>query len=320
MEEKIDLIIPADDCGTRLDVLIANHLKISRSNAARIIEQGLVTVDGVCKRPSLRLKSGMRIAGAYEIEVKDERPISKDIPLEIIYEDQWIIVIDKPPGLAVHPGAGNQDNTLVNALLARYPEIAVVGEPSRPGIVHRLDKMTSGVMVAARHTDAYSVLKDAFQAHEHLREYLAIVYGHMPRLEGTVETFIQRNPRDRKKMTSRSGKGRKAITRWKVAREWKGFSLLHLSLQTGRTHQIRVHLSDMGYPIVGDSQYGGRKRPNCIKYPKLKSFIKMLERQMLHACTLGIVHPIKGEYVEFKSEIPDDMKLLMKIMDEADAP
>ena len=319
MEEKIDLIIPPDDRGTRLDVFIATHLRISRSLAARIIEQELVMVDGISKRPSLRLKPGMRVAGTYEIVVKDETPTSKNIPLEIIYEDQWIIVINKPPGLAVHPGAGNKDNTLVNALLARYPEIAGVGEPSRPGIVHRLDKMTSGVMVAARHTDAYSVLKDAFKAHEHLREYLAIVYGHMPRLEGTIESFMQRNPRDRKKMTSRSGKGRKAITRWKVAREWKGFSLLHLSLQTGRTHQIRVHLADMGYPIVGDLQYGGRKRANSIKNPELKSFIRMLERQMLHACTLGIVHPIKNEYVEFKSEIPDDMSFLVKILDQADA-
>jgi len=316
VEKVIDLLAGPDDSGTRLDVFLSTRLAVSRSSASRIIGQGLVMVDGSRKREAFRLKTGMRIQGTYCEEPADNTPAAREIALEILHEDPWIIVINKQAGLTVHPGAGNKDETLVNGLLARYPEIAHVGDPLRPGIVHRLDKMTSGVMMAARHNDAYPVLVKAFKTHEHLRKYYAIIYGHMPQLQGTIETFMQRNPRSRMKMTSRTTQGRKAITSWKVIRQWEGFSLLELILKTGRTHQIRVHLSDLGVPVVGDEHYGGRKRLDSIKSEHLQTYIRSIGRQMLHASTLGITHPVTGEYMEFTSDLPDDMKSLIAKLDE----
>jgi 23S rRNA pseudouridine1911/1915/1917 synthase len=318
VDEKIDFIAEYSDFGIRLDVILSRHLSISRSFAAKLIEEGRVMVEGSMRRPAFKPKDGMRVHGTYST-MDEGLPLKAcEIPIDVIYEDQWIIVINKPAGLTVHPGAGNADGTLVNALLAKYPEIKGVGNPDRPGIVHRLDKMTSGVMVVARSSDSYAILANAFKTHEHLREYLAICYGHMPQIQGTIETFMQRNPKDRKRMTSRADKGRKAVTHWEVIKQWKGFSLLQLSLQTGRTHQIRVHLSDMGHPVVGDPQYGGRRRANSIEDPFIQSHMKALERQMLHASTLGIIHPITNKPMEFKSEMPDDMNEVIRMLDGRD--
>lgn len=318
VDEKIDFIAEYADYGIRLDVILARHLSISRSLAARLIDKGRVMVEGSMRRPSFKLKNGMSVQGTYST-MDESAPLKAcEIPLDVIYEDQWIIVINKPAGLTVHPGAGNADCTLVNALVAKYPQIQGVGDPHRPGIVHRLDKMTSGVMVVARSSDSYAILANAFKAHEHRREYVAICYGHMPQIQGTIETFMQRNPKDRKRMTSRADKGRRAVTHWEVIKQWKGFSLLLLTLQTGRTHQIRVHLSDMGHPVVGDAQYGGRRRANSIEDPLLQSYMKALDRQMLHAFTLGIIHPITNKQMEFKSKMPDDMNGVIRMLDERD--
>ena len=318
MVEKIDYIAGYADYGIRFDVILARHLSISRSFAARLIDEGRVMVEGSMRRPSFKLKIGMRVHGTYST-IDESAPLKAcEIPLDVIYEDQWIIVINKPAGLTVHPGAGNADGTLVNALLAEYPLIKGVGDPDRPGIVHRLDKMTSGVMVVARSSVAHAILANAFKTHEHRRVYLAICYGHMPQIQGTIETFMQRNPKDRKRMTSRADKGRRAITHWGVIKQWKGFTLLLLTLQTGRTHQIRVHLSDMGHPVVGDAQYGGRRRANSIEDPLLQSNMKALGRQMLHAFTLSITHPITNKRMEFKSEMPDDMNEVIRMLDERD--
>lgn len=318
MDEKIDFIAGYADYGIRLDVILARHLSISRSFAARLIDEGLVMVEGSVRRPSFKPKNGMRVHGVYSTIDKSAPLKACEIPLDVIYEDQWIIVINKPAGLTVHPGAGNADGTLVNALLDKYPMIRGVGDPGRPGIVHRLDKMTSGVMVVARSNDSYSILANAFKTHEYSREYVAICYGHMPQTQGTIETFMQRNPKDRKRMTSHADKGRRAVTHWEVIRQWKGFSLLLLTLQTGRTHQIRVHLSDMDHPVVGDAQYGGRRRANSIEDPLLQSYMKALERQMLHALTLGITHPITNKQMEFRSEMPEDMNGVIRMLDERD--
>lgn len=318
VDEKIDFIAEYADYGIRLDVILARHLSISRSLAARLIDKGRVMVEGSMRRPSFKLKNGMSVQGTYST-MDEGLPLKAcEIPLDVIYEDQWIIVINKPAGLIVHPGAGNADCTLVNALVAKYPQIQGVGDPHRPGIVHRLDKMTSGVMVVARSSDSYAILANAFKAHEHRREYVAICYGHMPQIQGTIETFMQRNPKDRKRMTSRADKGRRAVTHWEVIKKWKGFSLLLLTLQTGRTHQIRVHLSDMGHPVVGDAQYGGRRRANSIEDPLLQSYMKALDRQMLHAFMLGIIHPITNKQMEFKSKMPDDMNGVIRMLDERD--
>jgi 23S rRNA pseudouridine1911/1915/1917 synthase len=319
VDEKIDFIAGYSDYGVRLDIILARRLSVSRSLAARLIDKGQVMVDDRVRRPSFKLKNGMRVQGTYSAVEGSEPLKANEIPLDVIYEDPWILVINKPAGLTVHPGAGNADGTLVNALLAKYPEIKDVGDPGRPGIVHRLDKMTSGVMVVARSNDSHAILASAFKTHEHHRVYMAICYGHMPRIKGAIETFLQRNPKDRKKMTSRTDKGRWAVTHWEVVKQWKEFSLLMLTLQTGRTHQIRVHMSGMGHPVVGDAQYGGRRRANNIEDPLLRSHMKSLDRQMLHALTLGITHPITGKQMEFKSEMPDDMNGVIRILDERDS-
>jgi 23S rRNA pseudouridine1911/1915/1917 synthase len=316
VEEKIDLSVSLRDRGVRLDVFLSRHLSLSRSYAARLIEDGNVVVDGEQKRPAFKVKPRMRVHGSLKRSEEGSSLQPCEIPLEILYEDEWIVVIKKPAGLVVHPGAGNADRTLVHALLARYPDIAGVGDPSRPGIVHRLDKLTSGVMVAAKNSQAHAALSRAFKAHEHLREYLAISYGHMPQDHGSIESCMQRHPRDRKRMTSKTKEGRMAITRYQVIRQWKAFSLLRLSLETGRTHQIRVHLSDLGHPVAGDAQYGGRKRAGAIADTVLRAYIKGLDWQMLHAAKLGITHPGTGTWMEFKADMPEDMQALIRLLDE----
>lgn len=318
MEEKIDLIAGAHDTAIRLDVFISRHLGLSRSQAAGLVERGRILVAGTGRRPSFRLKPGMRVHGAWEREEGTRALPATEIPLDIVHEDDWIVVINKPAGMTVHPGAGTAGDTLVNALLARYPEIVSVGDPGRPGIVHRLDKLTSGVMVVARTGSAHDVLSAAFKAHEHMRRYLAVCHGRMPRKEGTIETFMQRNPKDRKRMTSRSGQGRRAVTHWEVVAEWREFSLLRLSLETGRTHQIRVHLSDAGHPVAGDPVYGGRRRANAVADARLRTYVKGLGRQMLHAAVLGIRHPGTGAYMEFTCDLPGDMKAFMAVLDKVD--
>jgi len=316
VEEKVDITAGWQDSNSRLDVFLARHLGISRSFAARLIDDGCILVDGAAKRSSYKIKAHSRVHGTYSREEPDLPMHPCDIPLAILYEDESIIVIDKPAGLVVHPGAGNREKTLVHALLSKYPEIAGVGERSRPGVVHRLDKLTSGVMVAARTDTAYTALSLAFKTHEHVREYMAVCHGHMPQEQGSIETFMQRHPKDRKRMTSKVKEGRKAVTRYQVLREWKEFSLLRLSLETGRTHQIRVHLSDLGHPVAGDAQYGGRKRAGSIQDKKLGTYIRSLQRQMLHASMLGITHPVTGEWMEFRAEMPDDMKGLISVLNE----
>jgi 23S rRNA pseudouridine1911/1915/1917 synthase len=316
VEEKIDFIVTPQDSGNRLDVVVTRHSGMSRSFAVKLIEEGSVLVDGSMKRPSFKVKTGMHLSGAFDNRDAVSTLVPCELPLEVLYEDDWIVIINKPAGLVVHPGAGNIGQTLVNALLARYPDIAGVGDPARPGIVHRLDKLTSGVMVAARRNESYASLSRAFKAHAHTREYLAICYGRMPEEQGIIETYMQRHPKDRKRMTSRAGEGRKAVTRYQVVRQWKEFSLLRLRLETGRTHQIRVHLSDMGHPVAGDAQYGGRRRTVSIRDKTVKSCMQALTRQMLHAAVLGITHPGTGEWMEFKAEMPEDMQELIKVLEE----
>lgn len=316
MAEKIVFTTGNEDVGLRLDIVLSHHLELTRSAAARLITQGNVLVDMKVRRPSFKLKEGMRLQVHMEGEEEPETLRPYDIPLDILYEDPWIIVINKPAGLVVHPGAGNRDETLVNALIAHYPEILRVGNEERPGIVHRLDKLTSGVMVVARNDQAYNILSAAFKVHEHTRVYKGLCYGHMKQISGQIKTFMQRHPKDRKKMSSKVEEGREAVTNWEMIEEWPQFSLLKLSLETGRTHQIRVHLNDVGHPVVGDAQYGGKKQANNITDPQLRSYAKSLDRQMLHACLLGITHPETGEWMEFSSEIPDEMKKFIELLDD----
>lgn len=314
MEETRTIIAQPSDAGERLDVVLARLAALTRSAAARLIDAGRVQVDGRVRKPSFKVTAGISIQ--WQVPPPEpSRLVPCDIPLPVLYEDEWIIVIDKPAGLVVHPGAGNREHTLVHALIARYPEMAGVGSPERPGIVHRLDKLTSGVMVVARTQAAYYALAEAFKAHAHTRVYLSICYGHMPSTTGRIATLLNRHPVDRKRMSSKVRVGREAVTNWEVLREWPGFSLLKLSLETGRTHQIRVHLSDMGHPIVGDAEYGGRTRANEIRDPALRAAVKAIPRQMLHAHLLGLNHPQTGEYLELTSQIPEDMHAFCDLLD-----
>lgn len=316
MEDREDIVVEAMDRDTRLDVFLSRRLSITRSGAARLIDQGRVLVDGKPRRPSFRLQEGARVSVGIVHENVELPPAPIDIPLDIIYEDPDIIVLDKPAGLVVHPGAGTREPTLVNALIYRYPEIKDVGSPERPGIVHRLDKLTSGVMIAAKTEAAYRKLAADFKAHRQLRVYEAICYGHLGTLSGRIETLMHRSSGDRKKMSSKVSVGRKAVTNWMVLKEWDRFSLLELSLETGRTHQIRVHLSDAGHPVVGDPEYGGKRRANSISDPVIRSRVKTLGRQMLHACRLGVIHPITGERMDFTSPLPEDFRRLIVLLDE----
>lgn len=319
MDRKVTLVVSSREAGTRLDAFIARRCGLSRSRAARLAEDGVVLVDGCLKKPSFRLHAGMEVIGTWHDGREAEQIPGSAIPLEIVFEDPWIVVVNKPAGMTVHPGAGTAGDTLANALLARYPEVAFVGEPGRPGIVHRLDKLTSGVMVVARTPQAHAVLSAAFKAHEHTREYVAVCWGRMPEERGTIDTLMARNPRDRKRMTSRAGQGRKAVTNWEVIREWRNFSLLRLRLGTGRTHQIRVHLSEMGHPVAGDPVYGGRRRANTLADTQLRACVRGLDRQLLHATLLGIRHPESGRYMEFTCDTPDDIETFMAVLDERDS-
>ncbi|HPC46438.1 MAG TPA: RluA family pseudouridine synthase [Deltaproteobacteria bacterium] len=313
----IDTLVSTEEAGSRLDAFLAARLGVSRSMAAKAVQGGNVVVDGDARKPSFRLKQGMRVQGALALKAQGPAPAPQEIALEVLFEDASIVVINKPAGMTVHPGAATKGGTLVNAILARYPEIASVGDPDRPGIVHRLDKLTSGVMVVARTSEAHAALARAFKAHEHARVYLAVCWGRMTRERGTIETLMARNPRDRTRMTSRAAKGRRAVTHWEVVRQWDDFTLLRLRLETGRTHQIRVHLADAGHPVAGDPVYGPRRRCRTIKDPRLRSYVEGLGRQMLHAHVLGIRHPATDTFMEFSADIPSDMQSFMHVMDMA---
>lgn len=317
MEKTLDVFAGEQDEDTRLDVFVSTRLGVTRSSAAHAVDEGRVLVDGRARKASFRLKPGMRIqADVARDRQTPEVPEAVDVPLDVLYEDDHVVVLNKPPGLVVHPGAGEHGPTLAHALLHRYPGIRDVGHSERPGIVHRLDKQTSGVMVVALSAGAYEVLSAAFKEHRHLRVYRAVCYGRMEGAQGRIETFMDRHPKDRRKMSSRVEQGRLAVTDWRVLREWEQFSMLELTLQTGRTHQIRVHLADLGHPVAGDPEYGGKKRVNTIINPVVRARVKRLGRQMLHAWKLGITHPVTGAWMEFATNPPEDMEELIALLDE----
>jgi 23S rRNA pseudouridine1911/1915/1917 synthase len=224
-----------------------------------------------------------------------------------------LIVVDKPAGLVVHPGAGNYSGTLVNALLHRCPDLAGIGGVLRPGIVHRLDKDTSGVLVIAKDDLAHRSLSDQFQKHSAERNYIGIVFGQLSE-EGQVDAPVGRHPTNRKKMSARPRKGREARTHWRVLERFRSFNLVEFRLQTGRTHQIRVHLSSIGHPILGDPLYGGRKSLASVKPLPLRQGLQRLRRQALHAASLGFVHPVTGDTLKFSSPLPEDIQEAISLL------
>ena len=291
--------------GLRLDRALGElFTDYSRNFLANLVTDGRVRVDGVpATKPSQRVTAGQKL----EIDVPEAAPAgieSQDLPLTVLYEDADVVVIDKPAGLVVHPAAGHADGTLVNALLFHVKDLSGVGGEIRPGIVHRLDKDTSGVMVIAKHDAAHRKLTEAWNTERVRKEYIALVYGTPSSERGTVDAPVGRDPRDRKKMAVVAG-GRAAITDYEVAERLRYVSLLRCRLRTGRTHQIRVHMKHLGHPIVGDPAYSGPQWRG-IPDKRVQKLLSSLERQMLHAARITFTHPSTGAPMTFDAPLPRD--------------
>ncbi|HIJ94459.1 MAG TPA: RluA family pseudouridine synthase [Desulfuromonadales bacterium] len=307
----LSLTFLPDQEAIRLDLFLSREMgNESRAAIQRLIETGQVLVDGRQVRASHKLKGGEQI----EVEIPEPlpaTPLAESIPLEVLYEDGDLIVINKAAGMVVHPGAGNASGTLVNALLAHCTDLAGIGGELRPGIVHRLDKGTSGVLVAAKHDRAHQGLSEQFSVHSVKRIYQALIYGSPAEETGKIEGIIGRHPTERLRMSGKAKNGKHAVTRWKVKERYGRISLVELRLETGRTHQIRVHLTEAGFPLVGDPLYPDGGRCNNIPDSQLRGLINHLGRQALHARCLGFIHPVTGDYLEFTVEPPEDLQELL---------
>jgi 23S rRNA pseudouridine1911/1915/1917 synthase len=306
--------VTAKDQGKRLDQFLSEtKLNLSRSKAKNLIQKHLIFLNQKPTKPSVHLKSGDLISGS----LPEPQPLSfkpEPIPLTVLYEDSSIIVIDKVPGMVVHPAYGNPSGTLVNALLYHCKDLAGINGVLRPGVVHRLDKDTSGVMVVAKDDEAFHHLTKQFKNRTVDKVYLAIVYGKFGQDEGLIDSAIGRHPRERKRMSTRTKRGRMAVTHWRKVEEFDNSTLLEIFPQTGRTHQIRVHLSSIGHPVLGDPLYGRKGRPRAIHDPSLKECVKKLNRQALHAQRLEFTHPRTGERVQFVAPIPEDMSIVLSFL------
>jgi 23S rRNA pseudouridine1911/1915/1917 synthase len=306
---QISLTIPPEQAGQRLDQALAALLPdYSRSRLKSWIDSGEVRVDGTVRRPRDKVLGGEVVAIDASLP-EDVRTEAQPIPLVLVHEDRHLFVVDKPAGLVVHPGAGNPDQTLQNALLALDPGLATL---PRAGIVHRLDKDTSGLLVVARTLPAHTALVRMLGEREVHREYEAVCRGVMT-AGGTVDAPIDRHPTDRVRMTVRDG-GRESITHYRVIRRFRAHTHVRVQLETGRTHQIRVHLAHAGYPIVGDRVYGGRLALPRGAGEALRTALRGFPRQALHAARLQFAHPVTGKPLECRSVLPADMRALLETL------
>ena len=302
-EEKNITEIPREFAGQRADVFLSGLLtELSRSSIKRHIEQGNILIDRKTFKPSKIISGGESLS----VKIPPPEPCGvegEEIDIEVVYEDSDIIVVNKPAGMVVHPGAGVKSGTLVNALIHMCGDLSGIGGKMRPGIVHRLDKETSGVMVVAKNDRSHGSLSDQFKTRETKKEYTAIVSGEMKKNSGVFSSPIGRSPSNRVKMTSFSKAGRDAETRWEVVERLRGATLVSAWPKTGRTHQIRVHFSENGFPVLADKVYGGKKsRPRNSGTPEA-----LIKRHALHAKSLGFTHPVTQKRIEFSAEIPEDM-------------
>lgn len=301
--------------GQRTDRFLADAIPgLSRSRVKALMETGHASLDGA---PLTDPSAGVRVGGRYGLRVPPPIPATpqaQSIPLDILFEDRHLIVLNKPAGLVVHPAPGNADGTLVNALLAHADDLSGIGGETRPGIVHRLDKDTSGVMVVAKTQAAHEALSRAFAERDLDREYLALVWGLPPGATGSIEGDIGRHPADRKRMAVVTRNGKPALTHWRLERAFgTGAALLRVKLATGRTHQIRVHLSHIGHPVVGDPVYLRRIPGAASALPKpAREALLAFPRQALHAATLGFRHPGTGQQLSFAAKAPHDMLMLLE--------
>ncbi len=316
--------ISDSDQGKRLDAFIAEMLEnTSRSYAANLIQNSDILVNGSRRKPSYRVKAEDEVSGI----IPPSRPVSiepQDIDFDILFEDNSIIVVNKPPGLVVHPAPGNYLNTLVNGLLYKCPDIEGIGGEIRPGIVHRIDKDTSGVMVVAKNNDAMASLSSQFKNRTVKKKYLTIVKGPMKENSGKIDFPIGRHMKDRKKMSTVSAKPRDALTLWRVVERYSGTAhggnfkgdhggvhvaaLVEVEIETGRTHQIRVHFNAIHRPILGDTTYGSKTKCSIAGASALAS------RQMLHACTLSITHPKTEKSMTFEAPLPEDFTIVLSLL------
>ena len=306
MPAPIEIEVSAEESGERLDkVLSARPLGLSRSALQALIEQGRVEVDGRVLRASAKVSAGARVL-VRPAPPPPSEAVPQDIPLELLYQDEHLAVIMKPAGLVVHPAPGHADGTLVNAL--RFHLDVRAGDPERPGIVHRLDRDTSGVMVVARTVVAREGLIARFKSHDIDREYVAIAQGEPP-ASLRIETLHGRHPTDRKRFTARVREGKRAVTQLTLLRRLHGSALVSCRLETGRTHQIRMHLAEHGWPLLADPVYG---RPSAD--PRVRAAAEAIGRQALHARVLGFTHPATGEPMRFVAEAPDDFQRALALL------
>lgn len=302
-----EFIVASHEAGVRLDIYLSRkEVELSRSQIKKSVAEGLVLVNHKNTRVSYQLKSG----DVVQISTRDPivyDALPQNIPLSIVYEDPHILVVDKPAGMVVHPAAGNYQGTLVNAILYHCKDLSGIGGVLRPGIVHRLDKDTSGLLVVAKSDEAHQGLAGQFKRHEVRKVYKALVYGAPKNDEGVIDAPVGRHAVDRKRMSTTSTRGKEALTRWQVYERYGVATLLNVDIVTGRTHQIRVHLTALGYPVVGDNVYGNPRLANSIVHTFLRTALHAMERQALHAARISFVHPVTLQDLTFSSHLPDDM-------------
>jgi 23S rRNA pseudouridine1911/1915/1917 synthase len=298
--QKSEFTVDAAQAGKRIDVVTSELSGLTRSQVHRLIEHGHLTVNSGPTKPNYKARNGDAIS--ISIPEEGQELIAEELPIQVLYQDDYLIVVNKPPGMVVYPAAGHSRGTLMNAVAFYARKLATIGGPLRPGVVHRLDKDTSGIMVIALDDRAYYDLVEQFRERTMNRRYKAIVFGNLKENSGEISLRIGRSESDRKKMSTRTSRGKEAVTTWKVIERFRIATLIEAKLGTGRTHQIRVHFASIGHPVLGDRTYGsktsvdlGRKK---ITFP----------RQMLHAELLGFTHPVTGERLAFSSPMPGDLE------------
>ncbi|HCY77440.1 MAG TPA: RluA family pseudouridine synthase [Ignavibacteriales bacterium] len=316
-EKRFLIDVPEGKRKERIDTFLTHHIENStRSKIQKAIETGLVKVNGIVVKSNYNVKPFDKIEAVQIISPRPEDVEAEEIPLDIVFEDDYFIIVNKAAGMVAHPAYANYTGTLVNALLHHTKSLSSVNEAGRPGIVHRIDKDTSGLLVVAKDDYTHAKLAAQFSKHSIEREYHAICWGKFKEKEGEISTKIARSKSDRKKFTISENEGKDATTFYKVIEQYDFTSYIKLNLKTGRTHQIRVHLSGLNKPIFGDRTYGGDKIHAGIESQKLKNrvqnLLEIMPRQALHAKTLGFIHPHTNKLVRFDSDLPEDFKLLLE--------
>jgi len=315
---NLEIEVPEGVSSERIDRYLASHqdVNLSRTRVQKLIYDGLVLVNDETVSKKHRLSVGDTISITIPPPAKSKID-AENIPINIVYEDDFLAVVEKPAGMVTHPGAGNYSGTLVNAMRYHFERLANSSSPDRPGIVHRLDKDTSGLLVIAKRDDVYQRLQEAIQKREVKRTYLALVCGHLPDETGEIDLPVGRSKKDRKKMGV-TGEGRRAVTLYRRKERYRSYELLEINLQTGRTHQIRVHFSHLGHPVFGDPEYGGReKHLKSLFAPErvlAKKMLAVIDRQALHARQLEFKHPATNKQISLISDLPGDLKELLALL------